>query len=165
METHRYDGSMLTRLVVQLVQQVWSAWVQVWQAIAPVLSAFVDGFLRALFPGFFELARFRRKLKPSADELLESRLSSLAQLMQQSSSLISEVEAALILRQTAVEKLKLEAETAQRLAELSKDQSEAVARLVQAGAEKETKKSIWYGIVGNAVFFGLGILVSLWIGH
>lgn len=136
------------------------------QAVRELFAAIADVGLRVaqiliyvLNPLALDLDVKRRK--PSADSLLESRLEELAQAMQRSSLLVVEVEAALTARRTAVEKLRLEAETAQQLQNLTLEQREAVATVLRAEVTREGKKVLWQGALVNAVFFGLGILVSM----
>ncbi|GLI00669.1 hypothetical protein [Phytohabitans aurantiacus] len=127
-----------------------------------VLLPAIEGLLLALNPVAGRLIIGARK--KSDESLLEERLEELADTMQKSSALVTEVEAALRARQAAVEKLKTEAETARQIKDMTEQQRTAVATILRSEVARGGTKNLIQGVVVNAIFFGAGIVVTLWLG-
>jgi hypothetical protein len=134
-------------------------------ALAAAASAGLGGEL-----GTRALRRLMGLEKPAekAEESLEARLTALGETMRASARLLEEISAEMDARLLAAERLKTEAEAAERLAELNDAQRQAVARLVRAEVSTEGKKSFRQGLAANFFFFLAGVLASIattmWFG-
>ncbi len=122
-----------------------------------------DSLSRLLNPALAKVLR-RPKQDRDVEAELDHRLQELAEAMSRSSELVTEVEAALKVRQVAVAQLKSDAESAQRVAELSEDQRKAVATLLRGTVAKEGRKTFWLGALVNLIFFAAGVVVTLLVG-
>jgi septal ring factor EnvC (AmiA/AmiB activator) len=96
---------------------------------------------------------------------LEDRLSQLSKSMQQSARLVEQVSAELDARATTARQLQKEAEDAEALAALHKDQADAVRRMIDAELATATRNirsdSIKIGIASFIAGGGLTLLVTL----
>lgn len=142
---------MLTEIAVVLLRHVQEISRVLLQSLAVVLNpVLADLFIRR-----------RPQSAHQHESALEERLQELAKTMRLSADLVAEVEAEFEVRRAAVEKLKGESETAKRVAQLSEEQSEAVAVLLRGTVVREGRKTFWLGALVNLVFFALGALVTL----
>ncbi|MDN3356823.1 hypothetical protein [Actinomadura sp. DC4] len=107
---------------------------------------------------------------------LEDRAVRVAELLKESGSLLDELTAEMTARAAALEQLRTEAEHAQQLAEIHKEQQEAVAMLLRLELEKQedqlraelaknNRRSFWQGFAVNVgvglLFFVAGLLVPI----
>jgi flagellar motility protein MotE (MotC chaperone) len=103
----------------------------------------------------------------TADKTLEERLDELAESMRRSARLVEEVTSELDARAATAKRLKEEAETAKALADLHREHTEAVRRMLDAelgGATRRIRRdSITIGIAsfiaGGGVTFAITHLV------
>ncbi len=103
------------------------------------------------------------KRKSKNKETLDDRITKLTNALQQSSHLISEVEAEIQSRSQLVAELKKDAESYEKLVSINKDQVEAVAQLLNGELRKEGRRSFWSGFMLNLGFFLLGSIASFFI--
>ncbi|MDX8144694.1 hypothetical protein SK854_21435 [Lentzea sp. BCCO 10_0061] len=134
-----------------------------WLTLREVGQSVFLGIATLLNPALAE-AIWRPERTQGTEAALEVRLEELSNTMARSAELVAEVEAALEVRQAAVAKLKSEAETAQRVAELSEEHRNAVATLLRGTVAKEGKKTFWLGALVNLFFFVAGVVVTLLVG-
>ncbi|MCO6010575.1 hypothetical protein NE236_37020 [Actinoallomurus purpureus] len=107
---------------------------------------------------------------------LEDRALRVAELIKESGSLIDELTAEMAARAAALEQLRAEAEHAQRVAEIHKEQQEAVAKILRLELErqeeqirselaKNNRRSFWQGFAVNIgvglLFFVAGLLAPI----
>lgn len=102
--------------------------------------------------------------KAVEESALDARLHELSDVMRRSAELVNEVEAGLTVRKAVVEKLKVEAETAQRVAALTREERAAVETLLRGTVAQEGKRTLWLGALVNLIFFVAGVLVTVWLG-
>jgi hypothetical protein len=154
---------VVTDVIMRFVSQLAQALAAILEPMSQGLFKAVDGVAQALAyllnPA---AARNMFQARPKVtDEALETRLDELAHSMQVSSALVVEVEAALRARQAAAERLRGEAETAQRIMDLTQAERDAVAAVLRAEVAREGKKTLWQGAAVNGVFFLLGIVATV----
>ncbi|GAA3937277.1 hypothetical protein Aau02nite_78880 [Amorphoplanes auranticolor] len=137
---------------------------EVGRTFSIALSPFAEVVLYVLNPVVGRLVVDARKKNKRNDSLLEDRLQELAGSMKKSSELVAEVEAALDARRAAVDQLRLEAETAQQIKDMSDEQRIAVANVLRAEVAREGKKTLWQGATVNGFFFALGVVVTVVVG-
>lgn len=101
------------------------------------------------------------KNKNKKSETLDNRIEKLTNALQQSSHLISEVEAEIQSRSQLVAELKKDAEKYEKLVSINQEQVEAVAQLLNGELRKEGRRSFWGGFILNLVFFLLGSATSI----
>ncbi|MGY1705511.1 hypothetical protein ACI79C_13150 [Geodermatophilus sp. SYSU D00697] len=92
---------------------------------------------------------------------LENRLEDLARTMRTSARLLAQVSAEMEARSARAAELKSQVEEAERLAQLSQEDREAVARLFRAELAGETKIVSAAQWRANWLFFLGGVLVSV----
>jgi hypothetical protein len=112
-------------------------------------------------------AAAEREQSSVAQVTLEQRLQSLSVSMQESARLVEQVSAELDARAIAARRLQEEADYAQALVTMHKEQTEAIERLVRSGMESElaaTRRDIFRDSLRLAIpSFVLGGLVTLLI--
>jgi len=101
------------------------------------------------------------KNKNKKSETLDNRIEKLTNALQQSSHLISEVEAEIQSPSQLVAELKKDAEKYEKLVSINQEQVEAVAQLLNGELRKEGRRSFWGGFILNLVFFLLGSATSV----
>lgn len=139
--------------------------------LAAVIAAVV-GTVGALL-GAIVAARGSREARAIAAKVeggasqatLEDRLSQLSKSMQQSARLVEQVSAELDARAATARQLQKEAEDAEALAALHKDQADAVRRMIDSELATATRRirsdSIKIGIASFIAGGGLTLLVTL----
>jgi uncharacterized protein YicC (UPF0701 family) len=128
--------------------------VSITAAIVSALGSGVAGVIAAWLQS-------RRREGPEVKASLEERLSELGDNLRDSARLLTEVEAEIEARAARAERLKREADDAERLAALAASERDAVARLVRAEIGAEGRRSLRRGLLINLLFFVAGILASI----
>ncbi|MGH3544982.1 MAG: hypothetical protein ACRDPW_03530 [Mycobacteriales bacterium] len=120
----------------------------------------VGGALPPLIAFYFERRATRtQERKARARSTTETKLDTATFALQQSSRLVSEVEAELKLRMITVEKLTQEAQQAEQLAQLNEQQRRAVQGLVEAASIKGSKQGQWrFYVAGLVSAIPLGLI-------
>lgn len=98
--------------------------------------------------------------KKKTAESLEDRIKKLSDALQQSSHLVSEVEAEISERQKLVNELQKDAEKYEALKAINQEQVDAVAQVLSGELRKEGNKSFWKSVAVNTVFFICGAALS-----
>lgn len=122
-----------------------------------VLSAVLGAFVAIL--SALSARRMRNQAKPP-EETLQERIDRAQLRLQEGVQLIQEISAEIETQQTTLEKLRIENEKNQRLAELNKEQAKAVADLVEATVALGNKKLNRSATLQQAGFFLAGLLLS-----
>jgi TolA-binding protein len=97
----------------------------------------------------------------STEITLEERIQALAETMRASGRLVEQVTAEIEARAATAERLKDEAQAAEQLAQLSKAERDAVARLVRAEVSDENRRSTRLSVVTSALFFVAGVAATV----
>ena len=109
----------------------------------------------------------KQQILELAPDSLEQKIEHLLESMRQSATLVEQVSAELDARALTVKRLQEDAKSAQALAELNKEQAEAVQRIIQSGMGTElkaTRKDIFRDSVRLAIIsFLAGGSISLLI--
>jgi hypothetical protein len=109
----------------------------------------------------------KRKAAEPPPLALEAKMLRLAELTGDAGKLNAEVQAEILLAQSATIKLKKDAEEAGRIAALSSSERDAVASLVSAQMSAELGKSAKSdrrsALLFNIAFFAAGVLVTLFV--
>ena len=88
---------------------------------------------------------------------LENKIKSLSSSLNTAASTISQIETEIAARQTLVQQLKSDAETAQALSALNQQQTQAIAQSLRGQLEKKEKEGFWWSIAQNVFFAALGV--------
>jgi hypothetical protein len=126
-------------------------------AVAGVIVAVVATGL-----GFVQLRSARKDAEAAAlaapeQETLEQRMNALARTMHESSRLLEQVSAEIQMRQVRAEQLKAEADEAEKLAALNKEQVDAIKRVIASELSQESKKSRRREVLIGGLFFVGGV--------
>jgi TolA-binding protein len=128
--------------------------------IAPLLAVALGGLTGVA--GWVIQPRFRSKERSSSTEItLEQRIQALAETMRSSARLVEQVTAEIEARAATAERLRDEAQAAEQLAQLSKAERDAVARLVRAEVSDQNRKSTRLSFVASALFFVAGVAATV----
>jgi hypothetical protein len=87
---------------------------------------------------------------------LEDKIKSLSSSLNTAASTISQIETEIAARQTLVQQLKSDAETAEALSALNQQQTQAIAQSLRGQLEKKEKEGFWWSIAQNVFFAALG---------
>lgn len=142
------------------------------ESIDPLASVFlgssiilIGAALAGLFTGFVGQRRGRRAMEMAVEAPLEAKLARVVALSTQLNALNKEVQAEFDLQIAATERAKVEAQQAEALAALSKEQRDAAAAMVKAALDSSLatngKKDRRFQIVLSVVSFLLGVVVAL----
>jgi hypothetical protein len=97
----------------------------------------------------------RRELHGTFDE----RVASATDALQEASRTVTDLEGEIAARREAVQRL----EQQRKVLEVDRAQLEAVANLLNDEMRSHGRRALWLGIGANAVFFVLGVMVTLLI--
>lgn len=93
-------------------------------------------------------------------ETIEDRVSKLTRALQETTSLINNIEQEIKARSELATQLQEDAERYKQIVELKKPEVEAVAQLLRGELKAESSKSFWKGVFVNFIFFLLGAAAS-----
>jgi hypothetical protein len=91
---------------------------------------------------------------------LEERIIILTKSLNNAASIISEIEMEVEKRQTLVERLQQDAQTAQAMIDLNAKEAEAVAQVLRKEIDREQTQSFWADLVQNMGFTVLGVFLG-----
>lgn len=136
------------------------------EAVIPVVVAALGAAFSAVVATFGRRSAKAAGLAvaTSVTPTLADRIESLSATLGQSRSLIDEITAEIDLQSTALERIRAEAEENKRLAALTKDEAEAVRKVVAAAIEQGQTKNARKGQRSQWLFFLAGILASVPLG-
>lgn len=131
--------------------------------VAATVAALVGGVVAAIqAAAVFRSGRAQSMTQAAIEEeSLEDRVRVLIRLLGQSSDLLSQVSAEIDARAATATRRMQEAAQAQELADLRKEEREAVAQLVRAEVGAAARRSSRRALLANVLFFIAGGLVSL----
>lgn len=89
------------------------------------------------------------------------RVEKLTGALSEATALIAEIEKEVKARKALADQLGQDVERGRNLLKLNREEVEAVAQTFRAEVRREGRRSLLMSIVINAVFFGLGVLVTL----
>jgi hypothetical protein len=79
----------------------------------------------------------------------------------ESTRVMAEIQREVTARSALAERLQRDVERHQELLALNREEVEAVAQTLRVEVQREGRRSFWAGVLVNAFFFGLGIVVTL----
>jgi len=129
----------------------------------PLIIALVSA-LGATASGVVSLLQQRRRERGEAKDgeaAAGDRIETLIRSLNSANDVIREIEGEIRTRQELAEKLQADAEQAERLLELNREQLEAVRGLVGSELRRESKRSFWLGALVNFLFFLAGVGLTL----
>jgi hypothetical protein len=126
----------------------------------PILASLLAG-VGSVIAGVITAYRQRSAEAASQNLTLEDQIDRLQDQMKSSAQLIEQISAEMEVRAKTAASLKAEAEQAQQLASLHREQQDAVMRAVRAEMAAESKKSARQNLKANLLFFLGGVLVSV----
>ena len=109
------------------------------------------------------MQKLQRKLREKYGEPPEERINRLARNLKEATSAISEIESELRERHALAEKVKTDYERYQKLADLKKEEVEAVVQALRGELREEGSKSLWKSVAINLVFFVAGVVVTVYM--
>jgi len=95
----------------------------------------------------------RRERQGTFDE----RVAAAAEALQEASHTVTDLEGEIAARREAVERL----EQQRKVLDVDQEKLEAVANLLNQEMRADGRRALWIGIGSNALFFALGVLVTL----
>lgn len=109
-----------------------------------------------------QLIHFWYSVKDSGkrQESLTQRIDRLAGALKEATGLIADIEQQIQDRHSFVERLRVDVQRYEQLAQLNQSQVEAVAQLLRAEIRAEGRSTFWKGVVVNFLFFIIGVIVS-----
>lgn len=94
----------------------------------------------------------------------EDRVQRLVAALSESTTVISEIEREVRARGELAKRLQADVERHQELLALNREEVEAVAQTLREEVRREGRRGFWVGVLVNAIFFGLGVGVTLLLG-
>ncbi|MBU0654639.1 MAG: hypothetical protein KJ914_05825 [Gammaproteobacteria bacterium] len=133
--------------------------IELFKSFAPMIVA-VGAFAIGL-----ELLKqkIEKKVREKNGEPPEERIKRLTNNLKEAISTISEIEKELKERQALAEKVKSDYEIYQKLADLKKEEVDAVTQALRGELREEGNKSLWISIFINLAFFMVGIFATKYI--
>jgi hypothetical protein len=98
-------------------------------------------------------------------EPTEDRVPKLIAALTEATKVIGEIERDVKSRSELVARLQDDAERTRQLLALNREEVEAVAQTLRVEVEREGRRGLLMNVVLNAVFFGLGVGVTLLVGR
>ena len=120
-------------------------------------------FISTVFLGgglTFVYTIFMGPMPRSAPVSLEDRIVKLTNALNGASKAISDIEAEIVARQALVERLREDAELAEKIATLNREQSDAVAQALKVQLDRQDRRAFWLSVLTNIFFTCLGVLLS-----
>jgi hypothetical protein len=111
--------------------------------------------------GVIQYRATSKELSSSTEITLEQRIQALAETMRSSARLVEQVTAEIETRAATAERLRDEAQAAEQLAQLSKAERDAVARLVRAEVSDQNRRSTRLSFVASVLFFVAGVAATV----
>lgn len=119
----------------------------------------VAGLIATIAAAFSEALR-QRMLK-KGEQTTEERIGRLSRALREAVRLIDQMQQEISTRSKLAEKLQQDVDRYNELVKVRKPEVEAVAQLLRQELQTEGKKSFWRNIGVNALFFALGIVVTV----
>jgi hypothetical protein len=107
------------------------------------------------------LVAFRRRAGSKRESNLEHRVAAMTTNLQAAAQIINKFEQEIQTRQVAVEKLTRDAERAEALAKVSKQDAEAIAQTLQVQLNQLERRSLRGNLSLTGITFVLGGIVSI----
>jgi hypothetical protein len=107
------------------------------------------------------LVAFRRRAASRRESRLEGRVAEMTRNLQAAAEIITEFEEEIQSRQVAVEKLKRDAERAEALAKVSKEDAEAIGETLHVQLQQLERRSFRGNLWLTGITFILGGIVSI----
>jgi hypothetical protein len=85
----------------------------------------------------------------------------LVKALAESTRVIAEIEREVQARSNLAKRLQADVKRHRELLELNRSEVEAVAQTLRVEVQREGRRGFWASVVVNAIFFGLGIVVTL----
>jgi hypothetical protein len=96
---------------------------------------------------------------------IEDRVPKLIAALSEATNVIGEIERDVKSRSELVARLQEDAERTRQLLALNREEVEAVAQTLRVEVEREGRRGLLMNVLLNAVFFGLGVGVTLLVGR
>jgi septal ring factor EnvC (AmiA/AmiB activator) len=90
----------------------------------------------------------------------DDRVADASKALRDAAATVAELEDEIQARQTAVARL----EQQRKVLEVDREQVEAIAGLLNENVRADSNRAMWIGLGSNALFFVLGIVVTMLIG-
>ena len=87
----------------------------------------------------------------------DQRVEAASAALRDASQTVTELEGEIAARQKAVERL----EQQRKVLGVDREQVEAIANLLNEDMRADTRRALWIGVGSNAIFFILGVVVTL----
>jgi hypothetical protein len=120
-------------------------------ALVSLLITIVSFFIQAL-------QEHRAGLRAQS---LKEKITNLTMALQDSATLISQIEIEINERRSLVEKLEGDAKRYNEIAKLKQSEVEAVAQVLRGDIQRENRKSFWQQLTINFLFFLLGVIMTI----
>jgi len=124
-----------------------------------ILSGIGVSLLSLIIQLLGKLDNKKNKL-PSSEPEIPERIKMITEQLKISSTEIDMIEKELLLRIEKVNSLKAEAEQAEKIINIRKDQVETMIMLLRKELKNESKKGFLQGLIINFIFFIFGAVVS-----
>jgi hypothetical protein len=125
-----------------------------------VLGEFVALLVIAMVVGGVNFAAYMTFNKGPSEVELSDRIRTLTASLTTAATTISQIEEEVKRRHALVEKLQQDAETAQKISALNRQQVDAVAQVLKGEIEKEQRAGFWMNQLQNGFYALMGVILA-----